>query len=422
MLTQPGKYNLATLAYTFGLSVPFVAIGPTLGSLILSPALISAFLLAIASVFSRDVLARNSYAVVIWILALALTSSWRNDAQIYAAPLLLLLLMALLGFSVRLTRLECASILNGYKHSLAVVVALSTVEFFAAKVGFGSVAEVAASVFAHRRVAGDSALGIRLAGGFREPADFVIYLVFSVFLLYRTGLGSKGDLLLSFGAIMVVVLAGSVTGYLLLAFLLVYILLAKMQEGGRANIDRVSSSGVIIACGMLAIFAVVVFGTEGGIEFISKIGDRIQRGVVSLVDQELVRSEGSRANAIPVLVDALNSEGHLFALIGTGFGSHEQYLIERFGYLGDISAFARGDVSNIYAAIGLSSGLVGLVGYLLLQAWFFFNGVGPGYRGLFAFICLAHFFLGSLLSAFFWSMYFLLCCSQTYCGDKDAAL
>ena len=66
------------------------------------------------------------------------------------------------------------------------------------------------------------------------------------------------------------------------------------------------------------------------------------------------------------MIDYWSSQDWTNLLIGEGYANYSEWLRQEFGYLTPIlSSFARGQINNIFAAIGISTGIIGLLLYLL---------------------------------------------------------
>jgi hypothetical protein len=85
-------------------------------------------------------------------------------------------------------------------------------------------------------------------------------------------------------------------------------------------------------------------------------------------------SEASRVNSFFILFKYWNDEGFSGMLVGEGYANYREWLVTNFGQLDRARvSFARGHINNIIGVIGISTGIVGLILFLIFNYSFIYN-------------------------------------------------
>lgn len=209
----------------------------------------------------------------------------------------------------------------------------------------------------------------RIKASMAEPAHYAIYVV-AVYVIMdlasRRGLRIRGERWLKAGALVALFSTLSLSGFLLLG---IYVAVRgalglgatlRSLRSRRGALGRLllASAGVV-AAGILGVWLVqrlapgvfdLVFGRLGRTLFV--VQNAVYRG-----------SEGSRANAIPVMLRYWSSHGLHGVLFGEGYARYESWLSSTFAYW-RFSTLAQGRLANVLAVLGISTGAVGLALYL----------------------------------------------------------
>jgi hypothetical protein len=210
----------------------------------------------------------------------------------------------------------------------------------------------------------------RIASTFGEPSHYAAYLVFVIMAMdFR-----ETDIMLGDGSrknrwpfIVALILTVSLTGYALYAIYRLYLWYRQSVTARRFLRIRLKwavKPWLIIgltACGILLV-------PDSIISDITKLANtRSANLVLAIVGGEIESSEGSRLNSMRMLADTWSDSAGIHMVAGVGFNNYSEYLEAK--YVGTTGAFARGTVQNIFVAVGLGTGLVGLLLYL----WFVFS-------------------------------------------------
>ena len=84
----------------------------------------------------------------------------------------------------------------------------------------------------------------------------------------------------------------------------------------------------------------------------------------SLIGNNISGSEGSRINSIIVMLDYLKQSNTLEFFFGEGYGKYDSWLIEKYKFFNKaMVSYARGQINNTIAIVGISTGVVGLFLY-----------------------------------------------------------
>jgi hypothetical protein len=142
------------------------------------------------------------------------------------------------------------------------------------------------------------------------------------------------------------------------------------------------------------------FYGEGIAEYISWIYGRLDDAVTAIQLGLVKGSEASRARSATIFLKYWASQDWWGALIGEGFGNQAKWLVENFGHLKGTS-FARGSVHNNFAYIGITTGVVGFLLYIVNIFVFIKERVSVPIS-IFGVWVLGHFAMGYLTFYRFW--------------------
>lgn len=232
----------------------------------------------------------------------------------------------------------------------------------------------------------------RVKATFDEPSYFGIYLVSLLFYFLEINSRYKKN------AIWIISLLIPLT-FSLTAFVLTVVVLTI----------RYTKSFWRLSFFYLIIFTLIsILPTYGGF-----FHERILLTVESLISGNISGSEGSRSNSIIVMLNYLrNADFHSF-FMGEGYGRYDKWLMQNFsGFNEAMVSYARGQINNTIAVVGISLGFVGLFIYLK----FFFSLVKSKLLSQKALVLhlFIQFSFGFLVGYFFWGIILIFMLIQNF--------
>lgn len=249
----------------------------------------------------------------------------------------------------------------------------------------------------------------RVKSSMAEPADYAIYLV-AIFALVdlatRRGFRIPAAIWVKGAAVLALLPTLSLSGFLLLG---VYV---AVRWGGQArgflshlDVHRSMLPRALVGLGLVA--ALVLLGRWLVVRIDPAIFDlvfgRLERVMFVLQNAVYRGSEGSRANAIPVMLDYWSSQGLDGLLVGEGYARYQGWLESTFAHW-ESSTLAQGRLANVLAILGISTGAVGLLLYLAFVASV---AADPARRLPAAFVAVwlvMHLAYGFLIGYLLWSL------------------
>jgi hypothetical protein len=211
-------------------------------------------------------------------------------------------------------------------------------------------------------------LGVqRVKSTMAEPAHYARYLVSAYAILDTAtlyGYEIRRERLFKAVWLLVLLSTLSLTGVILAGVYVGVRALVRWRRGLRklfaprfwvlATTSPFALAGSLYAAGVNPIDLIRLFARRFG-----DVMEAIQLGIV-------VGSEGSRIQSTLILFRYLGGQDVLHFFAGEGYSQASSWLIENFGHLPEnISSFARGDLHNTFSAVGISTGTVGLLLYLV---------------------------------------------------------
>ena len=188
---------------------------------------------------------------------------------------------------------------------------------------------------------------LRVRSTFSEPSFYAIYLCLVFYV--QSDFDIKYKKILVTTIIILLLLTLSLTGVFIMAFLVYY-------KYFRGTIIRKFKT--IITVILVTIISYIIFPST-----FDQLINRISNTYFSFNSSNITGSEESRINTFPVLINYFtSSDGNI--LTGEGYSNYEGWLINNYSYAGLLSSFARGQIHNAFAVIGISTGLMGLIIYL----------------------------------------------------------
>ena len=185
----------------------------------------------------------------------------------------------------------------------------------------------------------------RVKATFTEPSYFGIYL--STLLYILIDINIKRKILWSGLIIFLILCTVSFTAYVLSLFvLLVYTRKTTLKS------VKVYALLAIILLALPSVYEVVIF--------------RLERTLSSVATASLYGSEGMRANSLPVMFDYFAQADFRQFIMGEGYTYYDAWLIDAFQMFDPARmGFARGQIFNAFAVVGISGGVIGLLLYVM---------------------------------------------------------
>lgn len=249
----------------------------------------------------------------------------------------------------------------------------------------------------------------RVKASMAEPAHYALYLVAVIVVVdqaSRRGFRIAGEAWIKIAASLALLSTLSLSGFLLLAGYLFLRVGRGLWESLRSlEIPRSTLPRGLAALGLLVLLAVAGRWLVTRIDpaLFDLVFGRIDR-VIYVVQNAVYRgSEGSRANAIPVMIDYWTSQGLDGVLVGEGYARYQGWLASTFARW-EYSTLAQGRLANVLAILGISTGVVGLVLYLGFVGTV---ALDSGRRLPAAFVAVwlgMHFAYGFLIGYLLWSL------------------
>jgi len=188
----------------------------------------------------------------------------------------------------------------------------------------------------------------RIRSTFDEPSFYAAYLC--AVLNFIIGTKYQKNKYLFYSIIILLILTLSLTGYFLLVYLLYF----------HKRIKYKTKAKHVYVVVVLFVLYSSFFSSE-----VQHVYDRIINTYDSLLEYNVLGSEGSRINSLTVLFKYYQDDSSSI-LFGEGYSNHENWLEKKFeGYRdGPSVSFARGAIHNVFGGIGISTGVIGLILYL----------------------------------------------------------
>jgi hypothetical protein len=207
----------------------------------------------------------------------------------------------------------------------------------------------------------------RVKAGMEEPAHYAIYLVLIYAIIDH---GQKQNINVPWSqqvkllTPVFLLTTLSLSGVILFTAYLAVKTLGNLREV--FQVWRLWRSGLLLLSAPIIVAGLVYTVRASGLdEVVVLFASRLDVVIDVVTGGTLTGSEGSRANTIPVMIDYWSSQSWIHLFMGEGYANYSKWLVQEFGYLNPtLSSFARGQINNIFAAIGISTGVVGVLLYL----------------------------------------------------------
>jgi hypothetical protein len=268
-------------------------------------------------------------------------------------------------------------------------------------------------------------LGIqRVKSTMAEPAHYARYLVFVYAILDTAtlyGYKIRRDRLFRAVWFLILLSTLSLTSVVLTATYVGVVAVSRWRRGLQKLF--VPQFWIYVGLSPFALVGVLYAAGVSPVEVIELFADRFEGVIQAIQFGVVVGSEGSRIQSTLILFRYLGSQDALTFFIGEGYSQASLWLEERFGHLPkNISSFARGDLHNVFSAVGISTGIVGLSLYisyianlLLSHRWMIPAPIAIVW-------VVSHFATGYLIGYHFWTPLLLAgCIFRSYKFPREAS-
>lgn len=383
---------------------PFEAMGVKVGNYIFSPPVIVGGLASLMLFATQNRYPRTILVYVAMLLWFLVTCVGRYEPSSYLLSFSALVLMSYPVVVLVPSQKMALAMMGGVRFGVLVTLTLITLDLAGQFIGIVAINEFFDLIFP---LAGKGIfMGYeRPHGGMTEPAHLAIYLVMAIACLDIAGKTHSSNERFKYAAVAGVLLIGSFSGILLLSAYTV------IRFGGYCLSDsmlrrRFKQSMLVYAGGIFGLMMLAIITWHN--LFIDAWGEYASRSLTVfdvVSDMNFEGSEGSRANALQALWIYWHDQGVFGFLFGTGYANYEGWLLDNFGYLNPIlSSFARGQINNILAVVGISTGAIGIWFYI----WFLMRVLAnAGLLKKPAVLVLVfgfHMAYGGLIAHLFWHM------------------
>lgn len=199
----------------------------------------------------------------------------------------------------------------------------------------------------------------RLRGAFLEPSVFAIALNTYLFILNHSKLSAKFKFRYSCILVILIILTFSSSALLLFLVNLSFLIYRNIFGINQQLKKYAIYSIILIPLGVLGITKTRF------IEPLSRSVEKIQLIQEVILSGNLTGSVGYRVHSILVPFQYIQeSSSYINKLLGTGYSNYSDYLISKY-HFADFSGFSDGSIGNILSAILLSTGILGLITFLI---------------------------------------------------------
>jgi len=158
-----------------------------------------------------------------------------------------------------------------------------------------------------------------------------------------------------------------------------------------------------IPVGVVAVASVLQQPGQNILEYPLWLWERMDKAIDAIQLGLVVGSEASRAGSITVVFEYWAQQDWFRTLVGEGYANHEYWLLQEYGHLSSLNvSFARGDIHNNFAMVGISTGAVGFAIYLTMILTIFLKSRSTIPVAIFYVWIIGHFAMGYFAFYRFW--------------------
>lgn len=256
-----------------------------------------------------------------------------------------------------------------------------------------------------------------------EPAHYAIFLCYCYAIhdsRQAKRLNIRYSSAIKFTSLFFIVFTFSLSGIFVL---LTYLATTAITQG-KTGILRFAKFTIVATASVVATGIITtVFLDVPLLQIIDAYSSRFQALGASALSGSFLGTYGERGNAMLVTLGYWKDVGLPDALIGTGYANHEIWLINQFGHL-EHSELGRGRIPNAFAAIGISTGIVGLSFFLSLIISISRSSNNKLPWAIVSMWIITYFAYGNVIDYFVWSLALIskLTTSESACRKRGSAI
>lgn len=364
---SPYDGMVESLVYGVAFAIPLYIVGLHVGGFPLILPLVLLLVLDVVLLLRGRLQTGTTAVIAFFLVWCLLTAAGRHPPSSYVLSLILLAAI-LFPFCVSYPRVDPSKLIRWLLYGTYTTFFFAIYEVGMNVLGLPALEDyITVGTFEIAR--SGSYLGFqRVNGTYVEPAGYALYLVYVYALLdiaARQGVEIP-NLRWKRAAILLVLLATlSFSGVVLLVgYLGASLVFDQRRRIARTLLARSFWKGVLAFLPVVAVVGYLYGETiySVGALFVS----RFNTVVMVLETGTLTGSEGGRIQSTLITFDYWQEEGGWKVLMGEGYTHHNSWLVNNFWYLPEGSSFRRGDVHSIFSVVGIATGVVGYVTYILL--------------------------------------------------------
>lgn len=365
----PSPYDrmVESLLYGVAFSIPLYIIGLHVGGFPLILPLVLLLLLDVVLLLRGRLQAGTTSVIAFFLGWCLLTAAGRHPPSSYILSLTLLAAI-LFPFCATYPRVDASKLIQWLLYGTYTTFFFAFYEVGMNVIGLPALEDyITVGTFENAR--SGSYLGFqRVNGTYVEPAGYALYLVYVYAILDRAAQQGVDipHLTRKRAAILLVLLATlSFSGVVLMVgYLIASLIFDQRRRLARILLARSSWKRVFVLLPVLAGVAYVYGETiyDVGALFVS----RFNTVLMVLETGTLTGSEGGRIQSTLVAFDYWQEQDGWKVFMGEGYSHHNSWLVNTFWYLPEGSSFRRGDIHSIFSAVGIATGVVGYLTYILL--------------------------------------------------------
>lgn len=391
----------------FAFLIPFEVIGGTMGGgYILSVATIALlfadFLILIRGRFLWKPLA----AVVVFLLWCFLTAVGRYPVPSYLPSLLALTAMLIPIVASTSRCIDPQKILKALVAGLLVSFLLAAWDV-GVNLGLPPITEtVPIGLWGTDYIQESVYFGVyRVKSAQTEPSHYAHYLAFMYAVIDqadRRDLEVPRPVLLKVSIVFFLLMTISLSGLIMFIGYLGAVFFLEWRE---RILRKVMSPYLWLGLPIGVVSLVIVLQQTGQnvLEYPLWLWGRVDKAIAAIRLGLVVGSEASRAGSAAIVFEYWTQQDWLHTLTGEGYANHEHWLLQNYGYLSSLNAsFARGDLHNNFAMVGIATGVIGFVMYIVMITSFAARKRSMMPFSIFSVWIIGHFAMGYFAFYRFW--------------------
>jgi len=404
---HPLDHQIERCLQAFAFATPFAVFGMTIGGgYILSVATV---ILLIADLL---ILVRGKFwsgplvAVVLFLLWCFLTAVGRYEVSSYLPSLLALSAMLLPIVASISTRVDSKKILKAFNAGLIASFPLGVWDI-GVNLGLPTLTDTfPLGLWGTDYIQESIYFGFyRVKAAQTEPSHYAHYLVFAYSIVDqadRRGLTIQNMYILKIFTVLLIFLTVSLSGLIMLISYWGAVVVSDWRSILYKRLYKFKF-WVYLTIGIVFLFVALQWIGEDILEYTLWLWGRMEEAIVAIQLGLVAGSEASRAYSAVIVFEYWANQDWFYILFGEGYANHQQWLMQEYSYLQDQNvSFARGDIHNNFAMLGIATGVIGLLAYLLFVITFYLNKNLYVPFSIFAVWIVSHFAMGYFSFYRFW--------------------